>query len=224
MRRTTLALPAAALAAALGLSACSSGATASSAPSSSPATSVLPSTAATARGSSSATSRPASTAPTVPTAASEVNPAGDIPDNQAYVSWSPRGGGFHVSVPEGWARREGPSGTVFTDKLNSVTVSESSAATPPSTSSETTAVQALSVPGLAAGTSQMQTRTAGTVVVTTYSADAPPDPVTGKVVVDAVERYAFYRNGKTVTITLAGPKGADNVDPWRTITDSFGWQ
>ena len=36
-------------------------------------------------------------------------------------------------------------------------------------------------------------------------------------------RYEFFRNGQTVALTLAGPLGADNVDPWRHITDSFRW-
>jgi hypothetical protein len=43
------------------------------------------------------------------------------------------------------------------------------------------------------------------------------------VTVQSVERYEFFRNGHTVTLTLAGPVGADNVDPWRRITDSFAW-
>ena len=34
----------------------------------------------------------------------EVNPAGDIPDNQAYVAYAPPGAGYSVKVPEGWAR------------------------------------------------------------------------------------------------------------------------
>ena len=46
---------------------------------------------------------------------------------------------------------------------------------------------------------------------------------TGKVTAQSVERYEFFRNGRTVTLTLAGPVGADNVDPWRRITDSFAW-
>ena len=55
-------------------------------------------------------------------------------------------------------------------------------------------------------------------------ATSPADPVTGKTRVDAVERYVFFRAGKQVTLTLSGPNGADNVDPWRIVTDSFGWQ
>ena len=54
--------------------------------------------------------------------------------------------------------------------------------------------------------------------------DAPADPVTGKVVHDAVERYEFWRAGTEAILTLSGPVGADNVDPWRIVTDSFRWR
>jgi hypothetical protein len=30
----------------------------------------------------------------------------------------------------------------------------------------------------------------------------------------------FFHGGKNAVITLSGPKGADNVDPWKTVTDS----
>jgi hypothetical protein len=66
-------------------------------------------------------------------------------------------------------------------------------------------------------------RKAGPAVLIRYSANSPIDPVTGKSVVDSVERYEFWRNGQEVILTLAGPQGADNVDPWRTVTDSFRW-
>jgi hypothetical protein len=42
-------------------------------------------------------------------------------------------------------------------------------------------------------------------------------------VLTAVERYAFWRSGREVVLTLSGAKGADNVDPWRMVTDSFRW-
>jgi hypothetical protein len=51
-----------------------------------------------------------------------------------------------------------------------------------------------------------------------------PDTVTGKSVTEAVERYAFWGNGQEAVLTLSGPNGSDNVDPWRTITDSLRWQ
>jgi hypothetical protein len=38
-----------------------------------------------------------------------------------------------------------------------------------------------------------------------------------------VERYEFWRAGREVVLTLAGPVDADNVDPWRTVSDSLRW-
>jgi hypothetical protein len=57
----------------------------------------------------------------------------------------------------------------------------------------------------------------------TYLASSRPDPVTGKTRTNAVERYLFVRNGKQVVLSLSGPKGADNVDPWKLVTDSLTW-
>jgi hypothetical protein len=57
----------------------------------------------------------------------------------------------------------------------------------------------------------------------TYQAKATPNAVTGKAGTDAVERYVFFHNGKRIVLTLSGPKGADNVDPWKIVTDSVRW-
>ena len=68
------------------------------------------------------------------------------------------------------------------------------------------------------------TRKAGPAVLIAYRADSAADPVTGRVVRDDVERYAFSRNGKQATLTLSAPVGSDNVDPWKVVTDSFTWR
>jgi hypothetical protein len=47
--------------------------------------------------------------------------------------------------------------------------------------------------------------------------------VTGKSVTDAVERYTFTKGTNIAVLTLSGPQGADNVDPWRIVTDSLRW-
>src|SRR3954452_5664423 len=52
--------------------------------------------------------------------APEVNPPGDIPDNQAYVRYAPPGGGYSVKVPEGWSRTAAGRAVTFTDKLNAI--------------------------------------------------------------------------------------------------------
>ena len=39
-----------------------------------------------------------------------------------------------------------------------------------------------------------------------------------------MERYTFWHDGQEAVLTLSGPKGADNVDPWRIVTNSLRWQ
>lgn len=177
------------------------------------------------RASGSATvSRQSQPAPT------ESNPPGDIPDNQVYVAYQPTSGsytGFTVKVPEGWARTSHGGTTAFTDKLNTVKITTASAAVAPTASSVTSAV----VPQLRSQVSKFSsakvsevTRHAGRVILLTYQGDSAKDPVTGKVVRDAFERYAFHRAGHEVDLTLSGPVKADNVDPWRIVSDSFTWR
>jgi hypothetical protein len=133
--------------------------------------------------------------------ATETSPAGDIPDNQAYVAYSPPGGGYSVKVPEGWSRTVKGGAVTFTDKLNSITMQSRAAQGSP---------QGATVK-----------RHAGAAVRTTFLTPGKPDPVTGKAATLAVERYVFTHHGKAVVLTLSGAKGADNVDPWRIVTDSL---
>lgn len=139
--------------------------------------------------------------------APEVSPAGDIPDNQAYVAYSPPGGGYTVKVPEGWARTSSGGAVTFTDKLNAIRMESVPASASPA-----------GVPG---ATTSTVSRTAGPAERSVYTADSKPDPVTGKVHRNTVERYVFRRGGRAVVLTLTGPQGADNVDPWRIVTDSL---
>ncbi len=157
----------------------------------------------------------------------EVSPPGDIPDNQAFVAFTPTGAGFTVKVPEGWARTTAAGATTFTDKLNSIAVAGPTAAAKPPTAASATATEipalAKTVKGFAGARATTVTRTAGPAVLITYLADSAPDAVTGRTRRNAVERYEFFRDGKRVVLTLSGPEGADNVDPWRIVTDSLRW-
>jgi hypothetical protein len=158
--------------------------------------------------------------------AKESSPPGDIPDNQAFVRFTAPGGAFSVKVPEGWARRTTGGAVVFTDKLNAIRIESHGASAPLTVKSARGAELAQlsrSVKGFQAGKVSTVARKAGTAVRITYLASAPADPVTGKAVTDAVERYVFFRNGHAAVLTLSGPKGADNVDPWRLVTDSVRW-
>lgn len=178
-------------------------------------------------GSTHAPAPPAAVTATAP-APAESNPAGDIPDNQAYVSYRSSSGAFTLKVPEGWARTDAANGDVtFTDKLNRIALHTSTAAAPATVQSvNASVVPALrgQVPGFTAGKTATVTRPAGQAVLYAYQGDSPADPVTGKVVRDSFERYAFFHAGHEIALTLSGPVGADNVDPWRTVTDSLRWQ
>ena len=156
----------------------------------------------------------------------EVNPAGDIPDNQAFVPYTPSAGGFTVTVPEGWARTDITAGVLFTDKYNSIRVETRTASTAPTAvsirSSEVPALSG-SAANFVLGDVTTVTRRAGTAVLLTYRADTPPNAVTGRVTTAAFERYVFFKAGTEVVITVGAPVGGDNVDPWRKVTDSFSW-
>lgn len=181
-------------------------------------------------GTTSSTSSTSSTSPSTPAqpapAATESNPPGDIPDNQAFVAYAPAGQGFSVKVPEGWARTTKAGVTTFTDKLNRIEVTSAAASSAPTVQSVTeTVVPAVKqqVPKFSMGKVTTVSRNAGKAVLLTYQGDSAPDQVTGKVVRDAFQRYMFFKNGRMVTLTLVGPTNADNVDPWRIVSDSLRW-
>lgn len=156
----------------------------------------------------------------------EVSPAGDIPDNQAYVTYRPPGADFSVSVPEGWSRTSAGGAVTFTDKLNGIRLERAPASIAPSVAS-TKANElprlAGSVRGFRPGAVGVARRPAGPAIRITYLAASDPDPVTGRTTLDAVERYVFFHRGERVVLTLSGPRGADNVDPWRLVSSSVRW-
>ncbi len=158
--------------------------------------------------------------------AKEQLPPGDIPDNQVFVPYTPATGGYSMSYPQGWAKREGAGTTAFTQNFNSITVATTKTTSAPTiTSARSTATSQLgSVPGFHLTTVDLVTRASGPAIRVVYSATSPTDAVTGKSVTLDVERYLFWHNGTLVTITLSSPKGSDNVDPWKTVTNSLVWK
>ena len=162
-------------------------------------------------GSSPSTSKPK---------AADAGPPGDIPDNQAYVAYAPPGAGYSVKVPEGWSRSKTGAAVSFTDKLNTVQLAARSASARPTVAR---VKRTMLAQGIKPGSIGVVGRTAGPAIRITYLADSKPDAVTGKTRVDAVERYLFFHKGREAILTLSGPKGADNVDPWKLVTDSLRW-
>ena len=192
------------------------------------------STSGSSSASSSATSSSAATAssaaaPTTSTAgvnpnARETLPPGDIPDTIAYVPYTDRTRGITISVPEGWSRSTAAGHLIFTDKLNRVEVFVAPAVgvlTPAAVRSRELPAIRRSVKTFALQSISTITRRAGVAVRTTYLGDSQPNPVTGKVGTLAFERYDFHHAGREVVVLVSSPRGSDNVDPWRIITNSL---
>jgi hypothetical protein len=156
----------------------------------------------------------------------ESNPPGDIPDNQAFVTYTAADGSYTVKYPEGWARTDSGAAVTFTDKYNSITLAPHNGFYRPTEAYARTVELpeiASHTPGFAGGQVSTVQRSAGSVVLITYQADSAPNPVTGKSVPQDVSRYEYSRDGRGVLVTLAAPVGSDTADPWRTVTDSFTW-
>lgn len=181
--------------------------------------------------SSGAAAGSSSTSQSVSSSSSGVNPnqretlpPGDIPDTIAYVPYTDRALKLTISTPEGWSRTSHNGHLVFTDKLNRVEVFAASTAQAPTAAS----VRSSELPAISRSvkTFQLQSisvvqRHAGPAVRTAYLGDSQPNPVTGKVGTLAFERYDFFHHGREYVVLVSSPKGSDNVDPWRIITNSL---
>jgi hypothetical protein len=166
---------------------------------------------------------PVPTESPVPT---EDHPPGDIPDNAAFVPYRSAAGGFTISVPEGWARTTSKGSVSFTDKLNTVVVSwQPAAAAPTVASAKRDEIPRLQQSTRAFTLADVSTGSlpAGPFVLVKYQANSEPNPVTGKQYRLDVLRYELFKNGEEAVITLLSPVGADNVDPWNAVTQSFTW-
>jgi hypothetical protein len=150
---------------------------------------------------------------------------GDIPGDQAFVTYASPVGNYTIKVPEGWASTTDAAGVSFTDRLNTIRLESSTATSAPTTASAQADLATIKAgaTGFVGGEVSTVTLPAGPALLMTYRADAPADPVTGKIINDDIERYQFFRGQTLLTVTLSGPHGADNVDPWRVVTDSLMW-
>ena len=213
MRRFTTLAAVALIGGAL-LAACSSGSVAGT---SAPGTTT---SSTTRSGSGSPTEAPVSSEPAVP---AESNPPGDIPDNTVFVPYHSAKGGWTVTVPEGWSRTTTGTTVTFTDKLNTVQVDAR-----PGTVVTLASARKTDVPTLANTTRAFKltsvaevTLPAGPAVLISYLVNSDPNAVTGKQYRLDVLQYELFHAGTRTTLTLLSPVGADNVDPWRIVTQSL---
>jgi len=158
--------------------------------------------------------------------APEVSPPGDIPDNQAFVTFnSPLG--YSIKVPEGWARKDEGTKTTFSDKYNHILLQQSDAGpTIDEAFAKSTLIPDLQKNGRAPDRIKVKTipLKAGPVVALDYDSNSEPNVVTNKQIREENETVYFGSGGKRVTLTLSAPKGADNVDQWTFMINSFRWK
>lgn len=154
----------------------------------------------------------------------EKNPPGDIPDNQVFVKYSSSAGGYELEVPEGWARTiDGPD-VSFADKLDGLSVTVVKTLKKPSVESirgrwlNTLKKTGRAVVVKSVGKVKL---TGGSAVVATYESNSEPDAVTGKQVRLENKSFFYYKTGRLAELRLWAPAGADNVDQWRRISNSF---
>ena len=158
--------------------------------------------------------------------APEVSPPGDIPDNQSFVAFASPAG-FSIKVPEGWARKDEGVKTTFNDKYNHVLLQQGEAAQ----AIDEAYAKAMLIPdlqknGRAVGKVTIKTLTlkSGPVVALDYDSNSEPSAVTNKQVREENESLYFVKGKQLVTVTLSAPKGADNVDQWLFMANSFRWK
>lgn len=160
-------------------------------------------------------------------AVKEYSPPGDIPDDQVFVEYTDASGRVTIKVPEGWAQSKTANGVSFTDKLNTIQLEVMDASSQPTEDTvKNTDLPQLksSLSNFSGGEVSSVDRAGTTAILATYEADGPKDEVTGKTVTDAFERYVYFKDGVEAVLTLSGPTGADNVDPWRLVSDSLSWK
>ncbi|PRZ43987.1 hypothetical protein CLV47_101111 [Antricoccus suffuscus] len=155
--------------------------------------------------------------------ATESNPPGDIPDTIAYVDYKSADGAVQFVHPEGWSSTKLPNGVMFTDKLNSVSVSTTSGSAPTVDSVKSTVVPKLGTPSSNVKVNKVTAATlpAGPAIKVLWQTDSAPDPVTGKVYRNDVVTYVVGAKGSVTRMDLSGPVGADNVDPYKKMSDSL---
>jgi hypothetical protein len=156
----------------------------------------------------------------------ENNPTGDIPDTQAFVTYKSAQGHYKLQVPEGWARTVKGPDVNFVNKLDGLSVNVKSSSGPPTAASVRKSV----VPQIkkfegAVSVSRVSdvSLPAGKAVLIEYNSNSAPNSVTGKRVRLENNTYVYFKNGKEAILRLYAPLGADNVDQWHRISQSFRW-
>lgn len=221
--RRTIVIVGAAAALAAALAAVGCGSASSTSPTASATPAATTSSAATP---GTAASSPAGTtqAPGALTGEAASVAAGDIPDNQVFLTLHDKAGGFSMKYPEGWAQQSKAGTLTIQDKNNVVRVAVSNAAMPTTAAvdQQMTDLQA-KTPSLKAGAATAMTISGAPAIKVTYTTVSAPNSVTGKTTILMVDRYYLSHNGRLAVVDMGTPQGVDNVDAYRLMIESFTW-
>jgi hypothetical protein len=160
--------------------------------------------------------------------------AGDIPDNQVFLTYRNRSVPYSMKYPEGWAVSVQGGTTLIRDKNNLIRIVTATGSRPTvaTVKSELASLQ-VQTPSLHPGTPSAHPTCAirghtravpAAAVRVDYSTLSAADPVTGKRVKLLVNRYYMFHAGHVVTIDEGTPQGVDNVDAYCLMISSFRWQ
>ncbi len=151
---------------------------------------------------------------------------GDIPDNQAFLTFTDPSAGYSIRYPEGWTRTSDRGEATFQDRANVIHVAVGAGAAPTLAQASAAVARLKSTdPTIAAARAPVRVRIgASTAVELTYTRLSRPDPVTGKRLSITIDRYEYAHGGKTAIVDLGTPQGVDNVDAYRMISRSFRWR
>ena len=148
--------------------------------------------------------------------------AGDIPDNQVFLTFRDPAAGYSMKYPEGWAQSGSGSSVTFRDKNNIVRVVVTSAP-PPTVTSINGELSSLAGARVKSGPEPL-TISGAPAFKAVYTTESAPNAVTGRRVTLVVDRYYLFRGGKESVVDLGTPKGVDNVDAYRLMIESFRWR
>ncbi|CAN5731274.1 lipoprotein [soil metagenome] len=161
--------------------------------------------------------------------ATEVSPAGDVPDNAVFVLYKNDTGGYQIQYVEGWSVTPQKDGGVAITDIDSAEVVELRAlptgdlmhyVTSTDEAQVKAQTQAYQRTDLKSLTVNQQA-----VVALIYTGISTPDAVTNKTRPITSQRY--YIPGpqhRLAILTLTTPNDVDNVDAFHQMLESFTWQ
>jgi hypothetical protein len=149
---------------------------------------------------------------------------GDIPDTQAFLTYTNPTEHYSMSYPEGWTIKGTGTNVTFSDKNNviHVVIANDPAPTAARMTAELNGLKHSQQTLTFTPPAPIQLKS-GPAVKATYKLQSAPNAVTGKSVLLIVDRYEFGHAGKRATVDLGTPKGVDNVDAYRKMINSFTW-